>query len=162
LLDSEFTADRFRTEVSSGKYRVVHIASHAVFSRSAQSSFILAYDEVLTLAELQRLLRSGEVQANPIDLLSLSACQTAEGDDRAPLGIAGAALQANAGSALGSLWPVEDSATKTLMVRFYELLAKEHQGKSKALQQAQAELLANPAFRHPFYWAPFILVGDWK
>jgi CHAT domain-containing protein len=162
LLDSEFTADRFRTEVSSGKYRVVHIASHAVFSRSAQSSFILAYDEMLTLAELQRLLRSGEVQANPIDLLSLSACQTAEGDDRAPLGIAGAALQANAGSALGSLWPVEDSATKTLMVRFYELLAKEHQGKSKALQRAQAELLANPAFRHPFYWAPFILVGDWK
>jgi CHAT domain-containing protein len=47
-------------------------------------------------------------------------------------------------------------------VRFYELLAKEHQGKSKALQRAQAELLANPAFRHPFYWAPFILVGDWK
>jgi CHAT domain-containing protein len=162
LLDSEFTADRFRTEVGSGKYRVVHIASHAVFSRSAQSSFILAYDEVLSLGELQRLLRTGEVQVNPIDLLSLSACQTAEGDDRAPLGIAGAALRANAGSALGSLWPVDDSATRSLMVRFYELLAKEHQGKSRALQRAQSELLANPAFRHPFYWAPFVLVGDWK
>jgi CHAT domain-containing protein len=162
LLNSEFTADRFRTEVGSGRYRAVHIASHAVFSRSAQSSFILAYDDVLTLGELQTLLRSGELQANPIHLLSLSACQTAEGDDRAPLGIAGAALQANAGSALGSLWPVDDAATKSLMVRFYELLAKEHAGKSKALQRAQTELLANPSFRHPLYWAPFIASGDWR
>jgi CHAT domain-containing protein/predicted negative regulator of RcsB-dependent stress response len=162
LLNEEFTASRFREEVGSGKYRVVHIASHAVFSRSAQSSFILAYDDLLTLDELQTLLRSGEVQSNPIDLLSLSACQTAEGDDRAPLGIAGAALRARAGSALGSLWPVDDAATKTLMVRFYELLAKEGLSKGKALQRAQAELLANPTFQHPFYWAPFILVGDWK
>jgi CHAT domain-containing protein len=102
------------------------------------------------------------VQVNPIDLLSLSACQTAEGDDRAPLGIAGAALQANAGSALGSLWPVDDSATKRLMVRFYELLTQEHESKSRALQRSQGELLADPAFAHPFYWAPFILVGDWR
>jgi CHAT domain-containing protein len=162
LLDEEFTAARFRTEVASGTYRVVHIASHAVFSRSAQSSFILAYDDVLTLDELQRMLQSEEVQAHPIYLLSLSACQTAEGDDRAPLGIAGAALRASAGSALGSLWPVDDAATQSLMVRFYELLEKEPQGKSKALQRAQQELLANPAFQHPFYWASFILVGDWK
>jgi CHAT domain-containing protein len=162
LLDSEFTAERFRTEVGSGRYRVVHIASHAVFSSSAQSSFVLAYDEVLSLDELQHLLRTGEVESNPIDLLSLSACQTAEGDDRAPLGIAGAALRARAGSALGSLWPVDDSATKSLMVRFYELLAKERQGKAKALRSAQSELLDDPAFQHPFYWAPFILVGDWQ
>jgi CHAT domain-containing protein len=162
LLNQEFTARRFREEVSSGKYRVVHIASHAVFSRSAQSSFILAYDDLLTLDELQTLLRTGEVQSNPIDLLSLSACQTAEGDDRAPLGIAGAALRARAGSALGSLWPVDDAATKTLMVRFYELLAKDGQTKGKALQRAQQDLLANSAFVHPFYWAPFILVGDWR
>jgi CHAT domain-containing protein len=162
LLNAEFTADRFRKEVGSGRYRIVHIASHAVFSSSAQASFILAYDDVLTLDELQTLLRSGDVQSNPIDLLSLSACQTAEGDDRAPLGIAGAALRAHAVSALGSLWPVEDRATKTLMVRFYELLVTERQSKTRALQRAQTELLANPAFEHPFFWAPFILVGDWK
>jgi CHAT domain-containing protein len=162
LLNAEFTAERFRQEVGSGRYRIVHIASHAVFSRSAQASFILAYDDVLTLDELQTLLRSGDVQSNPIDLLSLSACQTAEGDDRAPLGIAGAALRARAVSALGSLWPVEDRATKTLMVRFYELLAQERLSKIRALQRAQSELLANPAFEHPFFWAPFILVGDWK
>ena len=140
LLNSEFTVARFRSEVGSGGYRVVHIASHAVFSQRAETSFILAYDDVLTIDELQTLLRGEQVQRNPIDLLSLSACQTAEGDDRAPLGIAGAALKAHAGSALGSLWPVDDEATKTLMVRFYELmLASGGSSKAKALQRAQLD-----------------------
>jgi CHAT domain-containing protein len=141
---------------------VVHVASHAVFSQRAETSFILAYDDLLTIDELQTLLRREEVQQNPIDLLSLSACQTAEGDDRAPLGIAGAALRARAGSALGSLWPVDDEATKTLMVRFYELLTSERLGKAKALQRAQLELIQSRTHEHPFFWAPFILVGSWQ
>jgi CHAT domain-containing protein len=57
---------------------------------------------------------------------------------------------------------VDDTATRKLMVRFYELLSQEQQGKSKALQRAQRDLLADPAFQHPFYWASFILVGDWR
>jgi CHAT domain-containing protein len=162
LLNSEFTVARFKSEVGSGNYRVVHIASHAVFSQRAETSFILAYDGVITIDELQTLLRVEEVQQNPIDLLSLSACQTAEGDDRAPLGIAGAALRAHAGSALGSLWPVEDEATKTLMVRFYEQLTSGKSSKAKALQQAQLHLIASSSFAHPFFWAPFILVGSWQ
>jgi CHAT domain-containing protein len=163
LLNSEFTVARFRSEVGSGGYRVVHIASHAVFSQRAQTSFILAYDNVITIDELQTLLRGEDVQRNPIDLLSLSACQTAEGDDRAPLGIAGAALRAHAGSALGSLWPVDDEATKTLMVRFYELmLTSGGSSKAKALQRAQLELIGSRSFDHPFFWAPFILVGSWQ
>ncbi len=161
LLNSEFTVERFRQQVSTGSYRIVHIASHAMFSQRAETSFILAYDDVLTIDELQTLLRSDQLQSNPIDLLSLSACQTAEGDDRAPLGIAGAALRAHAGSALGSLWPVDDEATKTLMVRFYELLTTEHLTKAEALRRAQVELLQSSNFKHPFYWAPFILVGGW-
>jgi CHAT domain-containing protein len=162
LLNSEFTVARFRTQVGTGGYRVVHIASHALFSQRAQTSFILAYDDVLTIDELQTLLRREEVQQNPIDLLSLSACQTAEGDDRAPLGIAGAALRAHAGSALGSLWPVDDEATKMLMVRFYEQLISGKASKAKALQQAQLQLIGNQSFEHPFFWAPFILVGSWQ
>jgi len=162
LLNSEFTVARFKSEVGSGSYRVVHIASHAVFSQRAETSFILAYDGVITIDELQTLLRVEEVQQNPIDLLSLSACQTAEGDDRAPLGIAGAALRAHAGSALGSLWPVDDEATKTLMVRFYEQLTTGKSSKAKALQQAQLDLISSRSFDHPFFWAPFILVGSWQ
>jgi len=162
LLNSEFTVEHFRKQVTSGNYRMVHIASHAMFSQRAEASFIMAYDDVLTIDELQNLLRSERVQTNPIELLSLSACQTAEGDDRAPLGIAGAALRARAESALGSLWPVDDEATKTLMVRFYGPLTKQGFTKAQALQRAQVELLENPAYRHPFYWAPFILVGNWQ
>jgi CHAT domain-containing protein len=77
-------------------------------------------------------------------------------------GIAGAALRAHAGSALGSLWPVDDEATKTLMVRFYEQLISGKSSKAKALQQAQLDLIGSRTFDHPFFWAPFILVGSWQ
>jgi len=162
LLNQEFTVERFRQQVTSGDYRIVHVASHAVFSPRAEDSFIMAYDDVITIDALQTYLRAESLQKNPIELLSLSACQTAEGDDRAPLGIAGAALRARAAAALGSLWPVEDEATKTLMVRFYQGLSAEGLGKAKALQKAQLELLHNKATAHPFYWAPFVLVGSWQ
>jgi CHAT domain-containing protein len=162
LLDSTFTVDRFRKQVSTGEYQFVHIASHAMFSSRAQASFVMAYDDLLTMDELQTLLRSEQVRANPIELLSLSACQTAEGDDRAPLGIAGAALRAQARSALGSLWPVDDQATQRLMLRFYDLLSDATLTKAKALQRAQLELLEQKSYAHPFYWAPFILVGSWQ
>ena len=161
LLDSEFTVERFRRQLGAGGYRAVHIASHAMFSQRAATSFIMAYDDILTIDDLQKLLRTEQLQASPIDMLTLSACQTAEGDDRAPLGIAGAVLKARAGSALGSLWPVADEATKALMVRFYELLATDKFSKGAALQRAQIELSRNPDFQHPYYWAPFILVGGW-
>jgi CHAT domain-containing protein len=161
LLDSEFTVDLFRRQVTSGDYRIVHIASHAVFSHSAQTSFIMAYDDILTIDDLEKLLRAEALQLSPIEMLTLSACQTAEGDDRAPLGIAGAVLKARAGSALGSLWPVADEATKAFMIRFYELFSRDRLAKTQALQRAQVELIENPAFQHPYFWAPFILVGSW-
>jgi len=160
LLNSEFTVERFRQQFGAEEYRTVHIASHAVFSQRSEGSFILAYDDLLTMDQLQTLLRGRTLEENPISLLSLSACQTAEGDDRVPLGIAGAALKAHAGSALGSLWPVDDVATKTLMVGFYESMTKVGMTKAKALQQAQLALLNNKSMDHPFFWAPFILVGS--
>lgn len=160
LLDSEFTVDRFRRQVTSGGYSVVHIASHAMFGRSAETSFIMAYDDILTIDDLEKLLRAEALQVSPIEMLTLSACQTAEGDDRAPLGIAGAVLKARAGSALGSLWSVADEATKALMIRFYELFSRDQLAKTKALQRAQVEMIQNPSFQHPYFWAPFILVGS--
>ncbi len=162
LLDQEFTVDRFRRELTSGDYRAVHIASHAVFNSKAQANFILAYDDLLTVDDLQRLLRAEPLGAAPLDMLTLSACETAEGDDRAPLGFAGAVLKARARSALGSLWPVSDEATKALMVSFYDALSRSGAGKGEALRQAQRELIRSPALRHPFFWAPFVLVGDWQ
>ena len=162
LLDGDFTMERFRQQVTSGRYRMVHIASHGVFGGSAEGSFVLAYDDLIGLNALQAYLASEALEAAPIELLTLSACQTAEGNDRAPLGIAGAALKARARAALGSLWPVSDEASMNLMNTFYSELSRTDITKAKALQQAQLAVMGNPNFSHPFFWAPFILVGNWQ
>ncbi|MES2355550.1 MAG: CHAT domain-containing protein [Pseudomonadota bacterium] len=162
LLNEKFTLDRFKARVVDGDYNIVHIASHGYFSNRAQTSFIMTYDDLLTLQGLQNLLQVKESRDQSIDLLTLSACETAAGDDRAPLGFAGIALKAKAHSALGTLWPVADIAATTLMPRFYQALSQANTSKIKALQQAQMSLIADPAFEHPFFWAPFILVGNWQ
>ncbi len=162
LLDSQFTAGRFRDEAESGAYRIVHVASHGIFGGSAETSFLLAYDELLTMSNLQSLLKSDQVQKRPIELLSLSACETAEGNDRAPLGISGAAIKARAKSVLGTLWPVNDAAAKAMMIKTYQGIALEKLSKTEALRQAQMSLINNPELAHPFFWAPFVLIGNWQ
>lgn len=162
LLDADFTIGRFRGETESGGYQILHIASHGVFGGNAESSFIMAHDDILTMDGLQTLLRAETLRKNPIELLSLSACQTAEGNDRSPLGLSGAAMKARAKSVLGTLWPVEDNAAKNIMERFYAGVAKQGFGKSEALRQAQLALLRAPESAHPFYWAPFVLIGNWQ
>lgn len=162
LLNGSFTLDGFRQQLSSGSYRRVHIATHGFFGGSAEDSFIMAYDDLLNLNTLQSYLSAETLDETPIELLTLSACQTAEGNDRAPLGIAGAALKARAQSALGTLWPVADKAAMSLMKIFYQGLNQPEIGKIKALQQAQQAIKHDPEFEHPFFWAPFILVGNWK
>ena len=162
LLDEAFTLQAFEREAEGGGYRLVHIASHGVFGGSAQSSFILAYDDLLNIRRLQGVLRSEQLQQSPIDLLTLSACETAEGNDRAPLGIAGAAMSARARSVLGTLWPVDDEAAREVMERFYRGLARDGLSKAQALRAAQLELLRKPDTRHPYYWAPFSLIGNWR
>ncbi|MBV8501837.1 MAG: CHAT domain-containing protein [Paucibacter sp.] len=162
MLDAAFTVGNFREAAASGRYSFVHIASHGIFGGDARSSFLLAYDDLLTLGGLQELLLADRVRQHPLELLTLSACETAEGNERAPLGISGAAIKARAKSVLGTLWPVNDDAAVRLMVRFYAGLAGPDQPtKAQALRQAQRELLADKAFAHPFFWAPFSLIGNW-
>ena len=166
LLNEAFTLQSFGERFATGQYSVVHIASHGVFSSSAAESFLMTHDGLLTIDGLQHLLRSERLRRRPIELLALSACQTAEGDDRAPLGLSGAALKARAGAALGTLWPVADEAAMRLMSGFYAALSaapgEAPPTKARALQQVQRALLAEPRLRHPFYWAAFILVGSWQ
>jgi CHAT domain-containing protein len=71
------------------------------------------------------------------------------------------AIKAGARSAVASLWFVDDEATSQLMVEFYRQLQNPSLSKAKALQKAQQKLLATDNYRHPAYWAPFILVGNW-
>ncbi len=161
LMDSAFTARQFERRFNEGHYSIVHIASHGVFGGSASDSFIMTYDELLTMDRLQGLLGQSAGRNAAIDLLTLSACETAEGDDRSPLGISGAALKAHARSAIGTLWPVEDTAAERVMQSFYESLRTGRQTKAEALRQGQLKLLRDPRYNHPFFWAPFIVVGNW-
>ncbi|MCA0240458.1 MAG: CHAT domain-containing protein [Proteobacteria bacterium] len=170
LLDQGFTLAALKERLRTHRHPLVHIASHGVFGDSADSTFIMTYDELLTLDGLQALLRDERPGQPPIELLTLSACQTAEGDDRAPLGMSGTALKARARSALGTLWPVSDDAANRVMASFYRRLAagsaqggtKDPVSRVQALREAQLELLRTPNRQHPFYWAPFILIGDWS
>lgn len=162
LLDESFTLAQFEQHFVTGSYPLVHVASHGVFSSRAADSFLMAHDGLLSMDGLQRLLRSEKLRQQPIELLTLSACQTAEGDDRAPLGLSGAALKARARSALGTLWPVSDDAAMLLMSRFYDQMGTASLSKAQVLRSVQRSMLAEPAFTHPFYWAAFILVGSWQ
>lgn len=96
-----------------------------------------------------------------MELLTLSACQTATGDDRAALGLAGLALKAGARSAVASLWFINDQASGALVMDFYRALASGRLSKAKALQAAQRAMIADPLLGHPAYWAPFLLIGNW-
>lgn len=162
LLDGSFTTDRLNDEIGKGEYHIVHLATHGFFGSTADSSFIMAYDNFVTMNGLQQLLQLEGVRNRPIDLLTLSACETAEGDDRSPLGIAGAAIKAKAGSVLGSLWPVSDEAAQQVMTGFYHGFVTAGLSKAEALRRAQAALIDDPRLEHPFYWAPFIIVGNWR
>lgn len=161
LLNADFTLAGFEKQILENDYSVVHIASHGVFGGRAEDSFIMAYDDTLDMAGLEKLFSAGKFKQAPVELLTLSACHTAEGDDRAPLGLSGIAIKARVRSVLGSLWAVNDAAASVLMVRFYRELARPGTGKAQALQKAQTSLMQDPRFAHPYFWSPFILVGNW-
>ncbi|MBK5968613.1 MULTISPECIES: CHAT domain-containing protein [Thiorhodovibrio] len=161
LRNQDFLLDHFVDEVEQHPYRIVHIASHGLFQGPPEENFIVTYDHKLDMGRLAAALKPRELDSNPIELLVLSACQTAEGDDRTPLGLSGVALQSGARSALGSLWPVGDSATQQLMARFYEALADGKLSKASALRQAQQAMIKSAKHSSPSDWAAFILVGNW-
>ncbi len=160
LLNEQFTVANFYQQMTQQSFDIVHVASHGFFSSEADRSFLMAYDDIVKLDDLGSFLKKGKDNSKGIQLLTFSACETAEGDDRAPLGFTGAALKANAQSALGSLWPISDEAASQLMVSFYNHLMQ-HQNKAEALRQAQLELLKIDHMRHPSFWSSFILVGNW-
>ncbi|WP_255440587.1 CHAT domain-containing protein [Caenimonas sedimenti] len=124
------------------------------------TSYILAFDDLLGINRLQSVLCSDKLQHSPIDLLTLSACETAEGNDRAPLGIAGAAMRAWARSVLGTPRPVDDDAARQLTELFYRGLAIDGRSKAAALRDAQVELLRKPANRHPGRRSAWSAIGD--
>ncbi|WP_353569932.1 CHAT domain-containing protein [Candidatus Albibeggiatoa sp. nov. BB20] len=161
LLDNEFTTANFANSLRQTPYSIVHIASHGQFNSDPQKTFLLTYDNKITISHLEDLIRLSKIRNEPMELLTLSACQTAVGDDQAALGLAGIAVKAGARSALATLWFIDDAATSLLVSEFYQQLQIKHVTKAKALQKAQLYLLNKPRYQHPAFWAPFLLVGNW-
>jgi CHAT domain-containing protein len=162
LLNPEFTSKAFQTQINSHSFPVVHLATHGQFSSNPDKTFILAYDQPIKVNELNKLLRSrDEKQPDAIELLVLSACQTAAGDKRAALGLAGVAVRAGARSTLASLWNLNDASTALLMSHFYQELAKPGVSKAEALRRAQLALLKQEEYEIPYFWAPYVLIGNW-
>ena len=161
LLNNSFTEFNFNRSVSETPFRLVHLATHGQFSSNAEETFVLTWDERINIDELGSLLRGDSKQLRPVDLLVLSACETATGDRNSALGLAGIAVRGGARSTIASLWAVSDEATVALMTNFYQELAKGNITKAEALRRAQQAILNSEQFSHPFYWSPFILVGNW-
>ena len=202
LLDEAFTTDALRSSLrlrgSEQPFKVVHIASHFNFQPGDETkSFLLMGDGTLTLAHLKGMLNL----FSKVELLTLSACNTATGDSgregKEVEGFAVLAQRQGAEAIIATLWPVSDPSTSELMRQFYRL-REEKVGvtKAEALRQAQLRLLKggnvtsvsnsgqrssvpvasgpttttappfkqdpNAKYSHPYYWAPFILIGNWK
>lgn len=163
VLNKNFTKQELRKQVESNNFPIVHLATHGQFSSDPEQTFLLTWDEKINVREIQTLLKSRTSdKSKPIELLVLSACQTAMGDKQAALGLAGIAIQSGARSTLATLWAVNDQSTAQLMTVLYEnLKISGGQSRGEALRQAQMKLLQSTEYRHPYYWSPFVLIGNW-
>jgi CHAT domain-containing protein len=163
-LNQRFTSDFLQQLVRDKSSPVVHLATHGQFSSDPDNTFLLAWDQRISLNDIRQLL-GNRTDQTPIELLVLSACETATGDSQATMGLAGVAVQSGARSTIASLWSVDDVATTELMGYLYQALSapsnRDTLTRAQALRQAQLALLNNPNFRAPTYWAAFVLVGNW-
>jgi CHAT domain-containing protein len=159
--DDQFNAAQLRTALDK-RAPVLHIASHFVFQpgTEADSFLVLGDGSRLSLAELKRY------RFRDVDLITLSACETAVGGGKDANGkeIEGFGVLAQrqgAKGVLATLWPVADESTGTLTQGLYRIRqASPEVTKAEALRRAQLQLFRGK-YAHPFFWAPFILMGNW-
>ncbi|HWV46486.1 MAG TPA: CHAT domain-containing protein [Nitrospira sp.] len=161
LMNNAFQSSRLERELREGGYGGLHIATHGKFSTDVNDSFLLTFDGKLTMQTLDQLIGLFRFRQEPLELLTLSACQTGVGDDRAALGLAGMAIKAGARSALATLWFINDEASASLISEFYRQLRNPALSKAVALQRAQLKLLSDRIYEHPAYWSPFLLLNNW-
>lgn len=161
LLNQQFTRQELVEKLRQTPFSIVHLATHGQFSSQADQTFLLTWDGRINVKEFDQLLRSSQNDLEPIELLVLSACQTATGDQRAALGLAGVAVRSGARSTLATLWQVNDVSTALLMTEFYRELTLSGVSKAEALRLAQLKLLQTSQYQDPYYWAAFVLVGNW-
>ena len=150
------------------RYRFLHFATHGLVDDRIPelSSLMLSFFDDHG-RPIEGLLRVHEVETLRLraELVTLSACQTGVGRDlpgEGLLSLARSFLIAGSQQVVATLWQVNDAATETFMETFYRRLFEEHLPVARALQQAQVEMMEQPRWSHPYYWAPFVLHGDWR
>ncbi len=166
IFNQKFTNSAFQTKVADVSLPIVHLATHGQFSSRSDETFILTWDGKIKVNQLSSVLQTIELSRNnSLELLVLSACETAAGDNRSALGLAGVAVRSGARSTVATLWRVNDEASATLMGKFYDELAqlsKTGISKAEALRRAQLAILRNPNYRQqPYFWAAYVLIGNW-
>jgi CHAT domain-containing protein/Tfp pilus assembly protein PilF len=143
-------------------YKIIHLATHGVLDNTSPMYSYLQFEKEKTE---DGLLEPWEVMNLDLNssLVVLSSCETGRGQIRAGEGIIGftwALFVAGSPSSVVSEWKVDSESTALLMAEFHQNLTKRKLSKPEALRQAALKVRANPKFRHPYYWAPFIVVGD--
>jgi len=161
LVDREFLTANFEKELKEEQFSIVHVASHGEFGNDVDNTFLLTFDDKVSLDRLNQMIGVFRFRDDPLELLTLSACDTAAGDDRAALGLAGVAIKAGARSALATLWSINDEAAVDLVIDFYRELKDSSISRAVALQRAQLKLINNPRYEHPGFWSPFLMINNW-
>ncbi len=174
LLNQAFSLSALRQTLAARDYRILHMATHGTFGFEPSDNFIVTgakqtgedsqFNETLTISALDELIRSIDApNREPIELLTLTACETAIGDNRSTLGLAGVAIRAGVRSAIATLWSVSDDSSADLISQFYDNLRDPELTKAQALQKAQIAMVRSDDFInvHPYRWAPFTLIGNW-
>lgn len=161
LLNGRFRLTEMEKALKKESFSMVHIASHGQFGSEAADTFLLSFDEKFSMERFGQYVGLFKFREVPLDLLTLSACETAAGDDRAALGLAGVAVRSGARSALATLWHVNDPASYELITEFYRQLLTPGISRAAALQAAQLKLMSDQRYDHPSYWAPFLMINNW-
>ena len=161
LLNKGFSSASLEKELQNKEFSIVHIASHGNFGSDVNNTFLLTYDDKLTMDKLSQYIGLFRFRSEPLELLTLSACETAAGDERAALGLAGVTIRAGARSALATLWHVNDQASSSLVGEFYKQLTSPSVSRAMALKNAQLKLMSDRSYEHPAFWAPFLLINNW-
>ncbi|WP_446384031.1 CHAT domain-containing protein [Coleofasciculus sp. E2-BRE-01] len=162
LFNENFSFGTFKDLINNESFPIVHLATHGQFSSNPEETFLLTWSDRISIEDFDLIFQKRRLGLlRPIELLVMSACQTAAGDNRATLGLAGFALRSGAKSTIASLWSVSDESTSIMMQEFYHQLTDLKVSKAEALRQAQLTLLEEPLYKHPYFWAAFVLIGNW-
>ncbi|MGB1109063.1 MAG: CHAT domain-containing protein [Gammaproteobacteria bacterium] len=164
LSGGDYRLSRLRTALAGGGFDVLHFASHAYFDAQRGSGLLIAAGEeqALDADTLRELIAMAGEGRQGLELLALSACETALGDERAALGLGGLAVRTGARSALATLWEVDGAAAFTFMESFYRQWRVNGLDRAEAARKAVLKMLKHPYYEHPSYWAGFQLIGDWR